>query len=234
MGHDFVLYVWIQYLSKSIPAVIVYTAVCFLAFVSFVVVTYIRPRVVRVPLMLLMLVGWAFELSILDLNGAVSNQNLLWMFWQEWATAPEAVGGYAPYIIRDCAAVVFLGIVLCASPARRFSVSGIFGLLPIVSGTLVAGVIVYTKGGTQAFPIPFGTFSNAATVLASALNDARDVVIDHDVKITARVNPTFDKIVMIMDESVRGDYITLNDPTGVGNSNTGCHEAPTAPTEPWP
>ena len=71
-------------------------------------------------------------------------------------------------IIRDCAVVAILGIVLCASPARRFSVSGIFGLLPIASGALVAGVIMYTKGGTQVFPIPFGTFSNAAIVLASA------------------------------------------------------------------
>ena len=69
------------------------------------------------------------------------------------------------------------------------------------------------------FPIPFATFSNAATVLASALNDAnteatrRDVVINHDAKIKGRVNPIFDKIVVIMDESVRGDYLTLNDPT---------------------
>ena len=137
---------------------------------GFVIVTFIRPRVVRVPLMLVMLIGWAFELSILDLNGTVSNQNLLWILWQERATGPEAIGGYAPYIVRDCAVVVILGIVLCASPARRFSVSGIFGLLPILSGALVAGVIVYTKGGTQAFPIPFGTFSNAAIVLASASN----------------------------------------------------------------
>ena len=188
--------IWIEYLFKSIPVAIVYTSVCLLAFMGFVIVTFIRPSVVRVPLMLVMLIGWAFELSILDLNGTLSNQDLLWILWQEWAMAPEAVGGYAPYIIRDCAVVAILGIVLCASPARRFSVSGIFGLLPIVSGALVAGVIVYTKGGTQVFPIPFGTFSNAAIVLASASNSPssvvnlvwdpallRDVVMNRDVKI---------------------------------------------------
>ena len=161
--------------SKSIPVAIVYTSVCLFAFISFVIVTFIRPRAVRVPLMLVMLVGWAFELTILDLNGAVSNQDLLWILWQEWATAPEAFAGYAPYIIRDWAAVAILGIVLCASPAPRFSVSGKFGLLPIVSGALVAGVTVYTKGGTQVFPIPFGTFSNTAMVLASVLNGPRFV-----------------------------------------------------------
>jgi hypothetical protein len=42
---------------------------------ALIIVTVIRPRVVRVPLMLVMLIGWAFELSILDLNGAVSNQD---------------------------------------------------------------------------------------------------------------------------------------------------------------
>jgi lipid A ethanolaminephosphotransferase len=227
VGHDFVLYVWIQYLFKSIPVAIVYTSVCLLAFIGFVIVAYIRPRVVRVPLMLVMLIGWAFELSILDLNGAVSNQGLLWMLWQEWAMAPEAVAGYAPYIIRDCAVVVFLGIVLCASPARRFSVSGLFGLLPIVSGALVAGVIMYTKGGTQVFPIPFGTFSNTAIVLVGISNSPssvekplfwdpallRDVVRNGGAKIEGTVHPIFNKIVVIMDESVRGDYLSLNDAT---------------------
>src|SRR5262249_55005445 len=142
----------------------------------------------------------------------LSDRDLFWILWQERTMASEAVSGYSQNIIRNCVSVVILGIVLCAPPVRRFSVSGIFGLLPIASGALVAGVIMFTKGGTQHFPIPFGTFSNAATVLASALN-ARDVVINHDVKIKGRINPIFDKIVMIMDESVRGDYLTLNDPT---------------------
>jgi glucan phosphoethanolaminetransferase (alkaline phosphatase superfamily) len=201
------------YPTISIRAGVVYIVLCLLAFLGFVIVTFIRASVVRVPLMFIMLIGWAFELTILDLNGTLSNQDLFWILWQERTMASEAVSGYGPNIIRNCASVVILGIVLCAPPVRRFSVSGIFGLLPIAAGALVAGVIVYTKGGTQWFPIPFGTFSNAATVLASALNDARDVVIDHDLKIKGRVNPIFDKIVMIMDESVRGDYLTLNDPT---------------------
>ena len=126
--------------------------------------------------------------------------------------ASEAISGYTQIIIRDYASVAILGIVLCAQPARRFSVPGIFGMLPIAAGALVTGVLLYTKGGTQLFPIPFGTFSNAAMVLESAWNNAgtwRDVVINNE----GRINPIFDKIVMIMDESVRGDYLTLNDPT---------------------
>ena len=208
-----------RYRFISIRAGVVYPSVCLLAFLGFVIVTFIRASVVRVPLMFIMLIGWAFELTILDLNGTVSDQDLFWILWQERTMASEAFSGYGQIIIRNCASVAVLGIVLCAPPSRRFSVSGIFGLLPIASGALVAGVIVYTKGGTQWFPIPFGTFSNAAMVLASASNDAnteatwRDVVIDHDAKIKGMVNPIFDKIVVIMDESVRGDYLTLNDPT---------------------
>ena len=227
VGQFFVLYTSIQYLLKSIPVGIVYTSICLFAFTSFVVVTFIRPRAVRVPLMLVLLAGWAFELSILDLSGAVSNQGLLWIMWQESATAPEALVNYTPYIIRDCAAVAILGVVLCASPARRFSFSGMFGLLPIVSVALVGGLMFYTKGGTQVFPIPFGTFSNTAVVLAQVLNSPgavekplfwdpallRDVVASTDAKIEGTIHPIFNKIVVIMDESVRGDYISLNDAT---------------------
>jgi glucan phosphoethanolaminetransferase (alkaline phosphatase superfamily) len=217
-GH-FVLYIWI-YLFKSFSAAVVYSLVCLLAFIGFVIVTFIRPGVVRVPLMVVMLIGWAFELIIVDLRGTVSNQDLLWLLWQEWAMFPEAFAGYAFYIIRDCAAVVFLAIVLCAPPARRFSVSGIFGLLPIASGALVAGVIVYTKGGTQAFPIPFGTFSNIAIVLTDVsprFTGVRDplpeLVINDGAKPEGAIHPVFNKIVVIMDESVRGDYLSLNGAT---------------------
>ena len=92
----------------------------------------------------------------------------------------------------------------------------------------MAGVMIYTKGATQVFPIPFGTFSNAAIVLASVSNSPssivkplllrtallRDVVMNRGAKIEGpMVHPIFNKIVMIMDESVRGDYLSLNDAT---------------------
>jgi glucan phosphoethanolaminetransferase (alkaline phosphatase superfamily) len=214
------------YFLVNLPLGIFYFSVCFLAFISFVIVAFLRDPFIRVPLMIVMLLGWALELTILDINGTLSNQNLFWILWQEWATASEAVRGYGLYLVRDCASVAILGIALCASPTRRFSVPRLFGLLPIVSGALVAGVIIYTKGGTQVFPIPFGTFSNAAIVLASASDSANgvakpflnfdqalasDVPLNHDLKIEGPVHPIFDKIVMIMDESVRGDYLSLND-----------------------
>src|SRR5262245_792800 len=208
---------------SSIQAAVVYTLVCLLAFASFVLVPFIRPAVIRVPLMLILLIGWAFELSILDIDGTLSNQNLLWILWEERALASEALDVYATYI-RDCAVVVILGIALCASPSRRCSVSGLFGLLPVVSGLLVTGVAVYTKGGTQNFPIPFGTFSNVGIVLTHTSSNAsagvkplfsdpgsRDVLINHSGNVGGTVHPIFNKIVMIMDESVRGDYLSLND-----------------------
>ena len=51
-----------QYRFISIRAGVVYPSVCLLAFLGFVIVTFIRASVVRVPLMFIMLIGWAFEL----------------------------------------------------------------------------------------------------------------------------------------------------------------------------
>jgi hypothetical protein len=39
------------------------------------------------------------------------------------------------------------------------------------------------------------------------------MVFDHNVKIEETIRPIFNKIVVIMDESVRGDYIVSNDAT---------------------
>src|SRR5262245_28828301 len=142
MDHEVqgILELMIGYSGVSIRAGVVYPLVCLLAFLGFVTVPFIRASIVRVPLMLIMLFGWAFELTILDLNGTLSDQDLFWILWVERTMASEVVSGYGQYIIRNCASVVILGIVLYAPPARRFSVSGIFGLVPMESAALIAGV----------------------------------------------------------------------------------------------
>ena len=207
-------------LEKQIWEGFGYSFVCVFSFASFLVVTFIRPAAVRVPLMIVMLIGCGFELFILDINGKFSNQNLLITLWQERASGPEVVEGYAAEIVRNCAAVAILGMVLCAPPARRFSVSGVFAAAPIVSVVMVGAAIAYSEGAVQAFPIPFGVFANAGILGATGsgavtVEDplSRNVVISPDIKIEGRISPLFNKIVVIMDESVRGDYLSLNDPT---------------------
>jgi glucan phosphoethanolaminetransferase (alkaline phosphatase superfamily) len=216
--------VWVAYSLKcSLVAIVVFTSVSLLAIAGFLIVTFIRPTVIRLPLMLVMLIGWAFELSVLDLNSTLSSQNLFWILWQNREDGPQVLGAYGSDIIRDCAAVALLGIVLCAPPSKRISVSGLLGLLPFLAGGLVTGVILSTKAGTEAFPIPFATFTNASIVLVGASNGAswphpdpnfsRDVVTLSDANIEGAIRPIFDKIVIIMDESVRGDSLSLNGAT---------------------
>jgi glucan phosphoethanolaminetransferase (alkaline phosphatase superfamily) len=212
----------IQLLSENLLAGLGYGLACVIAFAGLSVAAFIGPAAVRVPLTIVMLAGWAFELFILDINGTFSNQNLLMTLWQERASGPDVIGAYATEMIRNGAAVAILGIVLCAPPARRFSLPGIFGAVPIVAVAMVAGAIAYSKAATQIFPIPFGVLANAAILGAGVSFDAdpeesvydlsRNVVISQDVRIEGQVVPLFNKIVFIMDESVRGDYVSLNDP----------------------
>jgi glucan phosphoethanolaminetransferase (alkaline phosphatase superfamily) len=215
------LNIWIEYLLKGGVIAPVYTGLCVLAVIGFSVVAFIGPVFVRVPLMVIMLIGWAFELCLLDLNGAPSNQDLLWILWQNREDGVSVISAYGTEIIRDCILVAVIGVVLCAPPARHMRVAGVFGFLPLLAGVSVAGAITYTKGGTQDFPIPFATFSNASIVLLSIArgeswpnpdpNFSRDVTELSDVQIEGRAHPIFNKIVMIMDESIRGDYLSLND-----------------------
>jgi len=210
----------IRCLSANALEGVGYIFVCLSAFAGLFVAAFILPAAIRVPLMIVMLIGWGVELFILDINGTFSNQNLLMTLWQERASGSEVAGAYATEIIRNCPVVAIPGIVLCASPARRFSVPGIFGLVPITALAMVAGAIEYSKGATQVFPIPFGLFANIAILSSGAAyhadlidpvyNLARDVAINRDVNIGRDISPLFNKIVVIMDESVRGDFISLN------------------------
>jgi glucan phosphoethanolaminetransferase (alkaline phosphatase superfamily) len=78
----------------------------------------------------------------------------------------------------------------------------------VVAGTLGVVAIFWRTGGyTTLFPSPFGSFVNSYAALTSA--DQPVGKLDYPGAPASR----FRKIVLIVDESVRGDYLSINNPS---------------------
>jgi glucan phosphoethanolaminetransferase (alkaline phosphatase superfamily) len=105
--------------------------------------------------------------------------------------------------------------VLLARPTVYFSLSKGWAFIPIVAVAATVTINTYTHGGTQVFPIPNALISNVISMsLSRNRPEARPLTADLEPTRSIRViGPTkvgIDRIIMIMDESVRGDYLSIN------------------------
>jgi len=94
-------------------------------------------------------------------------------------------------------------------PARNCSLSLRWSGIPLSALTLVSSVIPYTKGATQEFPPTFALpvmFEMVATTPMGSIEPAAVVEYGYTIR------PFAKHIVVIVDESVRGDMLEINEP----------------------
>jgi Sulfatase len=132
------------------------------------------------------------------------------MLLRERAMAWEVLPGYKTEIIY--AALILLPViaVFCAPPNANFRLRSWWNLVPVISVSAMWVVGIYTKGSTQAFPSISALPVKVA--LGAMLPEINPPVKPHAVGLP-RGQPRFRKVVFIMDESIRGDYTTLGNPS---------------------
>ena len=113
----------------------------------------------------------------------------------------------APYSM-DITVNVLRAFIIClilALPQSRF-LGNRWSLVPVSALASVAFVTVYTKGGTEGFPLPLAVAAEAVLAARSTNAEAVPTKVTYD----ETPSPLVQHIVYVIDESVRGDYIQLN------------------------
>src|SRR5262249_29603183 len=100
---------------------------------------------------------------------------------------------------------VIIGLIL-AFPSARRNLGNRWCLVPMSVLALVVFITVYTKGGTNEFPVPLAVAGNAVLAAMSTSSKAVGVKVSYN----ETPYPVVQHILYIIDESVRGDYIQLN------------------------
>jgi glucan phosphoethanolaminetransferase (alkaline phosphatase superfamily) len=190
-----------------------YGVVCALTVLMVFAIPLLTNPWTRGALSVLVASGVFYELAMYDIGGQLPSVN-------ETATVLANIGfgfdgtldAYSTEIWRNGIwAAALLVIFMLPSPVSRRA-GRIAGATVVGALTGVASVLVWTSGYTTFFPSPVKPYLDAYRAIhrAAALPLAPVAYGPHPVS-------AFEKIVFIVDESVRGDYLSLNSP-GIGTT----------------
>lgn len=133
---------------------------------------------------------------------------MLTVLLRELADAPNAARTYHGAVLASAALVAPSTLVLAYLP-RRFPVRlpASFSLLPALAAVLVV-TLFYRTGGLPSFPSPFTVAGNLSLVALTAPYYGDRAPLAYEGKVSPRIR----RIVVIVDESVRGDLLGVNNP----------------------
>ncbi len=152
------------------------------------------------------MLGYDFDSILIDATGAELNPRMARTIWAE-SRHPVLLAPYLDDIIAHSARAAILGIILAWQP-RRARLPRVWALPSIVCMIAIGSIIVRTKGATQEFPAPLSALPMIAlAVLEDTASPSRVAGMPPD----AVAQPVASHIVLVVDESVRGDYLQIND-----------------------
>src|SRR5262245_55761620 len=175
------------------------------------IVPFLSNGYARIPLVILITAGYAVDQVFFGITDTHLDLAGVKIIWRESGMALDAFSAFVPYLARDCVWVIVVGIILGLAPARAWSLKLRWSAVPICALAFTSVVIPYTKGGTQAFAPPFTLpvmLGMVATATAPEFAGNLSAKIEHE----NPIRPLAKHIVFIVDESVRGDVIEINEP----------------------
>jgi glucan phosphoethanolaminetransferase (alkaline phosphatase superfamily) len=201
---EYVAWLW----RSGPPQALIYAAVSALCVLAVFAVPFIGNTFARIAASVVLLIGIAYDLTLFDIGGGFPTRS-----------STETVLGnvrfgfdgtvqlYLAEVIRNLALVAAALVAFCWRPPPLPRRAGWLPSAVVVAGAVGMITIFWrTDAHTTVFPSPFGSFANAYVVLRSA--DQPVGKLDYPGTPASR----FRKVVFIVDESVRGDYLSINKP----------------------
>jgi lipid A ethanolaminephosphotransferase len=182
-----------------------YTIIFWTAVVSMPILPFIRNAYARIPLVIVIIVAYAADQMFLDITGYHLNLADVRTIWWERGASLDQFSMFATHFGGACLWVIGAGVILGLAPARSWALKLRWSSVPLFALGAISGVIPYTKGGTQDFPPAFALPAMFGFVAATT-----EFVNIADVEYEGPIKPLATHIVFIVDESIRGDVMGLN------------------------
>jgi glucan phosphoethanolaminetransferase (alkaline phosphatase superfamily) len=188
-------------------SLVAYLATWALCVASVFAVPFIHRTWLRVLLSALLLAGVTYDLVMFDIVGSMPPREVTETLLSNFhAGAEGTVATYAPQILRNLCLTLPLLLVFWLRPPFRPSW---FPTVTLAATSVALAVVLWGSGGhATAFPSPVPSYINAYKSLRADEDEPLDKV-----EAQPALKSAFRKIVLVVDESVRGDYISLNDRT---------------------
>jgi glucan phosphoethanolaminetransferase (alkaline phosphatase superfamily) len=197
-------------LTRFGKAPAVYGAVVLLAFVALCITPFLRNSVLRVVFLAVFLAAFVLDRVVLITSGYHVDTTLMQILWQGKSLAGAVLNDYKTVILPIAGATAAVGAVL-AWPLPRGLRNG-FALVPLAALGLVT--LHYSAWGelVDGYPSPFLIPARVSWLLTGPPTHNELPLKPVPVPLAGAARSTFQKIVFVMDESVRDDYLTINNP----------------------
>lgn len=195
--------------SKSPAAGSIYILSNILCVAAIMVVPFISRHTIRAMLGVPILIAFAYELVVFDVAGSLPDKSITTTMLANFHFGLEGTAWlYSKEILRNTALVVAVAVPFLCSPAYKDH-WGILSMAQLavvfIAATSVSLIFYKTGGATHQFPSPTSTFIYTATFLNNDIErPLKPVEYEHE------ITPKFEKIILVMDESVRADFLSLN------------------------
>ena len=185
-----------------------YAGAVALSFAALVITPFLRNHFARCAFLVLFLATFVLDRIVLATSGHHVDVTVLKLLWHNRSLAGPVLSEYVSVIAPYLLATAALGCVLAWPPRRGLGLR--YAAVPIVALVAVPIQYAWWKGALDGYPSPFLVAARASWVLVkpSTHNDLtlEPVTLPRDRNRASM----FDTIVFVMDESVRGDYLTVN------------------------
>lgn len=196
-----------QWLAGNISLSVVYLLVLALNLASLFVVPFLSSALLRVILSVVAALSIFADLTARHVSGAPLRSNLIEILWSERTMALGAFETYRGAILK-CLFAATLILIAFAQPPKRAALARRYVALPLLAILSCTGLslmhldlMLYTP------PI----FSIAPQFAIAAVPQTRAGIQREPVAYNRRFTPQTDKLVVVIDESVRGDVLSIND-----------------------
>jgi glucan phosphoethanolaminetransferase (alkaline phosphatase superfamily) len=194
--------------------------------VSILLSPFLSASILRVPLASVFLFSWLFNIAILKIGqvgdpAGVPRENMidsgtLALFWIERRKLLDTIQTYSELVPTIVAFSVIL-LIFAWRPSPRISIRGKWNIVACLPIAMVVAMALYSQGGTSTFPTPVGLpIRFASAIVTVAKQDAVAERLHARPVALHSGESRFEKIIVIMDESVRAGFVNSTLMTKLG------------------
>ena len=195
--------------SSGLAATAIYLTVVTLCVISLFAAPFVANLGLRIVISALLVIGVGYDLVMYDIGGGIPSSEMTETVLSNVAFGLQGTFQlYAVKIAENCAlAIVALAIFCLRPPMLRTRFAWI--LTVVATATIgVIGIVWRTDSHTKEFPSPFRSYLYVVNFLKGGAHQPIAKVNYHGPLATS-----LRQVILIVDESVRADYISLNNPS---------------------
>ncbi|MBS0524664.1 MAG: sulfatase-like hydrolase/transferase [Proteobacteria bacterium] len=184
---------------------------------SIVLSPFLSIGILRVSLTAIFLTSWLFNIAFLKLSQesdsvGIPKENMidsgtLAFFWALRQRLLETLETYSE-LIPTIVAFACILLIFAWKPSPKVSIRGKWNIAACLPIAVVVAMALYSRGGTSTFPTPVGLPIRFASAIAAVAKQDEVAEQFHARPVTLHPEKRrFEKIILIMDESVRAGFV---------------------------